>query len=74
MVTILQEIMGWESFDVVTFDLGPLIQGQTRRIAKQTVLILVVQVWDGKPTYRKSLAGNLLVWSDLTLDPYFKVK
>ena len=25
--------MGWESFDVFRFDLGPLIQGQTR-IAK----------------------------------------
>ena len=25
--------MGWESFDVVGFDLGPLVQGQTR-IAK----------------------------------------
>ena len=25
--------MGWESFDVVRFDFGPLIQGQTR-IAK----------------------------------------
>ena len=23
--------MGWESFDVVRFDLGPLRQGQTRR-------------------------------------------
>ena len=22
--------MGWESFDVVKFDLGPLLQGQTR--------------------------------------------
>ena len=22
--------MGWESFGVVTFDLGPLLQGQTR--------------------------------------------
>ena len=22
--------MGWESFDVVAFDLGPLLQGQTR--------------------------------------------
>ena len=29
----LQEIMGWESSDVVRFDLGPLLQGQTR-IAK----------------------------------------
>ena len=27
-----------------------------------------------KPTYRKSRAGNLLMWSDLTLDPSFKVK
>ena len=25
--------MGWESFDMVRFDLGPLLQGQTR-IAK----------------------------------------
>ena len=24
-----KEIMDWESFDVVTFDLGPLLQGQT---------------------------------------------
>ena len=27
--TNLQEIMGWECFDVVRFDLGPLLQGQT---------------------------------------------
>ena len=27
--TNLQEIMGWESFDVVRIDLGPLLQGQT---------------------------------------------
>ena len=39
-----------------------------------TRLLLVLVVWDGKPTYRKSWAGNLLVWSDLTLDPSFKVK
>ena len=30
--------MGWESFDVVKFDLGPLLQGQTR-IANLKVLI-----------------------------------
>ena len=69
--------MGWESFGVVRFDLGPLLQGQTS-IAKLKVLItrllLVVQVWDGKPTYRKSWAGNRLMWLDLTLDPSFKVK
>ena len=27
-----------------------------------------------KPTYRKSWVGNILMWSDLTLDPSFKVK
>ena len=27
-----------------------------------------------KPTYRKSCAVNLVMWSDLTLDPSFKVK
>ena len=26
------------------------------------------------PTYRKSWAGNLVMWSDLTLDPSFKFK
>ena len=69
--------MGWESFGVVRFDLGPLLQGQTR-IANLKVLItrllLVLEVWDGKQTHRKSWAGNLLIWSDLTLDPSFKVK
>ena len=69
--------MGWESFGVVGFDLGPLLQGQTS-IANLKVLITrllsVLEVWDGKPIYRKSWAGNLLVWSDLTLDPSFKVK
>ena len=69
--------MGWESFGVVGFDLGPLLQGQTS-IAKlksaYNSLIIGPMVWDGKPTYRKPLAGNLLVWSDLTLDPSFKVR
>ena len=35
-------------------------------------LLLVLEVWDGKPTYRKSWAGKVLVWSDLTLDPSFQ--
>ena len=64
--------MGWESFGVVGFHLRPLLPGQTK-IAKLKVLItrvlLVLEVWDGKPTYRKSWAGILLVWSDLTWDP-----
>ena len=69
--------MGWESSGVVGFDLGPFLQGQMR-IAKVKVpitrLLLVLHVWDGKPTYKKSCTGNLLVWSDLTLGPSFKVK
>ena len=60
--TNLLEVMGLESCGVVGFDLRPLLQGQTR-IAKLKMLItrllLVVQVWDGKPTYRNSWAGNL---------------
>ena len=32
-----------------------------------THLLLVLEVWDDKPTYRKSWAGNLLGLSDLTL-------
>ena len=59
------------------FDLGPLLQGQTR-IAKLKVLItrllLVLEVCNVKPTHRKSWARNLLMWSDLTFDPSFKVK
>ena len=69
--------MGWESFGMVRFDLEPLLQGQTR-IAKLKVLItrllLVLEVWDCKPAYRKTWDGNVLMWSDLTLDPSFKVK
>ena len=68
--------MGWESVNMVRFDLGTLLQGQMR-IAKLKMLIirllLVLEVLNGKPTYRKSWAGNLLVWSDLTWDPSFKV-
>ena len=36
--------------------------------------LLVLEVWDGKPTSRKSWAVNLKVWTDLTLGPLFKVK
>ena len=59
------------------FDHGPLLQGQTGR-AKFKVLIthllLVLEVCNVKPTYKKSWARNLLMWSDLTLGPSFKVK
>ena len=63
--------MGCESSDVVRFDLGPLLQGQMR-VAKHksvkvviTHLLLVLEVCNVKPTYRKSCAANLLMWSDL---------
>ena len=39
-----------------------------------THLLLVLEVWDDKPTYRKSFAWNFLLWSDLTLGRLFKVK
>ena len=62
---------------MVRFNLGLLLQGQTRIPKVKCAynwLIIVLQVLDGKPTYRKSWAGNLLVWSDLTLGSSFKVK
>ena len=37
-------------------------------------LLLVIEVLNVKTTYRKSYAPNLLLVSDLTLDPSFKVK
>ena len=56
--------MGWESFDVARFDLGPFLQGQTR-IAKSKVLInrffLVLEVCNVNASYRKAWAGNLLM-------------
>ena len=48
--------MGWESSGVVRFYLGPLLQGQTRKAKLKmliTRLLLVLEVWDGKPTHRK---------------------
>ena len=66
-----------EFSDVIIFDLRPILQGQTR-IAKlksaYNLLIWVLEVWDGKPTNGKAWARNLMVWSDLTWGPSFKVK
>ena len=58
--------MGWESFGVVGFDLGLKVL--------RTCLLLVLEVCKVKPTYWKSWARNLLMYSDLTLGPSFKVK
>ena len=63
--------MGWESSCVIGFDLGIFLQGQTRIGKLESVDNSLIIVWDGKPTYRKSWARNLLVLWNLT---YFKVK
>ena len=34
--------MGWESFDVVRFDLGPLLQGQTRKAKLKSAHLLII--------------------------------
>ena len=39
-----------------------------------TSLIIGPRGLQCEPTYRKSWAGNLLMWSDLTFHPSFKVK
>ena len=59
-----QEIMGCESVDMVRFDLGTLLQGQMR-IAKIESAYNSLIIGDRE----KSLARNLLVWSDLTFGP-----
>ena len=74
--------MDWESCDVFTFDLWPLLQGQTRiaklKSAYNSLIIgrrlYDIEVCNVKQTYRESWAENLLMWLDLTLDPSFKVK
>ena len=69
--------MGCEFFGVVRLDRWTP-PSRSIRAAKLksaiTRLLLVLEVWDGKPTYRKSWAANVFVWLDLTLDPFFKVE
>ena len=67
--------MGWESSDVVKFDLGPLLQSQPRTSELEvliTRLLLILEVCNVKPTYRKSWARNQI--SDLALGHAYKVK
>ena len=69
--------MGLDSFGVVRFDLGLLLQGQTRITKPKsaiTHLLLVLEVCNVKPSLRKSWARILLMWSDLILNLSFKVK
>ena len=82
--TNLSEIIGWD--DVVRFDLAPLLQGQTRAVKLKTAYNMLIigprclqcestlRCLQCEPTYGKSWAGNLLMWTDLTLVRSFKVK
>ena len=49
-------------------------RGQLNLKVLITHLFLVIEVCDVKPSYRKSWAGNLLMWSDLVLGLSFNVK
>ena len=59
--------MGRESFGVVRFDLGPLIQSQTRiakiKSAYNSFIIdpIILVVYNAKPTHTKSWARSLLM-------------
>ena len=69
--------MGKESSDVFRFYLWPLLQGQMKIVKLKSTynsLVLGTRVCNVKPTYMKSWARNLLMCSDLTLGPSFKVK
>ena len=61
--------MGWESSDL-TLDLSFKVKpGEPNLKVLITPLVFVLEVCIVKPTYRKSLAGNLLMWSALILGP-----
>ena len=54
--TNLKEIMGWESFDGIRFDIGPSFKvkrGYPNLKVLITCLLLVLEVLNVKPSYRK---------------------
>ena len=71
--------MCWESFDVVRFDLGPLVQGQTMmpklKSAYISLIIGLLLVKRGWPSLKVPISGLLLlpeVWDvKLTLSSTF---
>ena len=69
--------MGWESSDAVRFDLGPLLQGQMRIAKRKSAynsLIIGSRGLQCETDLLEIMAWKLLMWSDLTLSPSFKVK
>ena len=55
---------------MVRFGLVPLLKDQMmiRKLEVPiSLLVLLLEVCNGKPTNRKSWTGNILMWSDLTL-------
>ena len=69
--------MGLESFDVFRLIFGSSFNvkwGWPNLKVLITHLLLVLEVCNVKSTYRKSWAGNLLMWLHLALDPSVKVK
>ena len=59
------------------FTLGPSFKvkgGKPKLKILKACLLLVLQVCNVKPTYRKSWARNLLMCSDLTLGPPLRSK
>ena len=56
--------MGWESFGVVGFDLGPLLQGQTIAVGRQFTVHnpseLYVLVSSALPTTRREMTCTVL--------------
>ena len=72
--------MGWQSFSCGQFadlSLGlsfKVKRGEPNLKVLITRLLFVLEICTVKPTYSKSWAGNLLMWSHLALDPSFKVK
>ena len=69
--------MGWESFHVARFDLGPLLQGQTRLAKLKSTSNSLIIGPRGLPCETNLL--EIMGWESfdvvgLTLDPSFKVK
>ena len=74
---MLSQLIGSHVLRSLIFDLKPLIQGQrgvNHLKSAKTRLLLVLEVWDVKSTYRKPCPANIFDVSNLTFNPSFKVR